>query len=59
MPSSRFLTLMQREWMQHHRGWLMLMFNTKTTGDGPVGGPLLPGEGGPDGGGGGMPYANV
>lgn len=26
MPSSRFLTLMQREWMQHHRGWLMLMF---------------------------------
>ena len=24
--SSRFLTLMQREWMQHHRGWLMLMF---------------------------------
>lgn len=24
--SSRFLTLMRREWMQHHRGWLMLMF---------------------------------
>ncbi|WP_397534689.1 hypothetical protein [Roseateles sp.] len=23
--SSRFLILMQREWMQHHRGWLTLM----------------------------------
>lgn len=23
--STRFMTLMQREWMQHHRGWLILM----------------------------------
>lgn len=23
--STRFMTLLQREWMQHHRGWLMLI----------------------------------
>lgn len=23
--STRFMTLLQREWMQHHKGWLMLM----------------------------------
>lgn len=23
--STRFLTLLQREWMQHHRGWLLVM----------------------------------
>ncbi|WP_310387455.1 hypothetical protein [Roseateles sp.] len=25
MFSTRFMTLMQREWMQHHRGWLIVM----------------------------------
>ena len=25
MVSTRFMTLMQREWMQHHRGWLIVM----------------------------------